>query len=280
MSYPADIDEYRDKENLAGISYHPDDKRTLFVEDIKALEDSIIKLEQVSFSPIASNSMLVNPKIANGMSYSLINGTTDIYTVPAGRRALVGGIQIRNTSGSSVTWFTKIGIGGNYYRNLVNSSTAANTTSTSTTSAFLDSGDTYAIETNNTGLSAFIPIIEFDDTSPLKMSTVITTGAGNNTLLTAPAGNGFYISSMTKNFRDEHGSVFMMNPAGSNSTYNAYLVPPAGSPGTSNLIFTQTLNAGASTGLSLAPHIPSGYSLVVSQTQTGVLMRVPYMELI
>lgn len=45
--YPAGIVEFRDKVNLPGIEFKPDDKRTLFVEDIKKIENEVIAIEEV-----------------------------------------------------------------------------------------------------------------------------------------------------------------------------------------------------------------------------------------
>lgn len=45
MAYPDDIDSYRDKENLPGLVFDADDKKTFFVEDIQAVENSVIAIE-------------------------------------------------------------------------------------------------------------------------------------------------------------------------------------------------------------------------------------------
>lgn len=45
--YPTGIVDFRDKVNLPGIEFKPDDKRTLFVEDIKKIEDEVIAIEEV-----------------------------------------------------------------------------------------------------------------------------------------------------------------------------------------------------------------------------------------
>lgn len=45
MAYPEDIDTFREIENLPGLTYDPDDKRTLFMEDLQAVRDSIIAIE-------------------------------------------------------------------------------------------------------------------------------------------------------------------------------------------------------------------------------------------
>lgn len=45
MAYPDDIDTYREIENLPGLTYNEDDKRTFFVEDLQAVRNSIIAIE-------------------------------------------------------------------------------------------------------------------------------------------------------------------------------------------------------------------------------------------
>lgn len=44
--YPSGIVEFREKVNLPGIEYDPDDKRTLFVEDMQKVEGEIVAIEE------------------------------------------------------------------------------------------------------------------------------------------------------------------------------------------------------------------------------------------
>lgn len=45
MAYPEDIDTFREIENLPGLVFDPDDKRTLFMEDLQAVRDSVVAIE-------------------------------------------------------------------------------------------------------------------------------------------------------------------------------------------------------------------------------------------
>lgn len=45
-SYPAATKTFREKENLAGLNYDSNNKRTLFVEDLTQIEDEVIAIEE------------------------------------------------------------------------------------------------------------------------------------------------------------------------------------------------------------------------------------------
>lgn len=45
-SYPTSIAEFREKNNIPGISYDPEDKRTIFVEDFTNIENEVIAIEE------------------------------------------------------------------------------------------------------------------------------------------------------------------------------------------------------------------------------------------
>jgi len=45
-SYPAAVKTFREKENLAGLNYDSNNKRTLFVEDLTQIEDEVIAIEE------------------------------------------------------------------------------------------------------------------------------------------------------------------------------------------------------------------------------------------
>lgn len=53
MGFPASIDTFRDKENLPGLVYDADDKRTFFVEDIVAVQEAIIAIETALGTPFS-----------------------------------------------------------------------------------------------------------------------------------------------------------------------------------------------------------------------------------
>lgn len=61
MAYPDSVDEYRDIENLPGLDYNPQDKKTLFAEDIQELRNSIIAIQQtLGTYPLTKGHQLMN----------------------------------------------------------------------------------------------------------------------------------------------------------------------------------------------------------------------------
>lgn len=45
-TYPGAVDTFRAIENLPGLTYNPDDKKTLFAEDLLALQSAVIAIEE------------------------------------------------------------------------------------------------------------------------------------------------------------------------------------------------------------------------------------------
>lgn len=46
MAYPDDIDEFREAENVPGLAYDENDKKTLFAEDFNAITEAIVNIEE------------------------------------------------------------------------------------------------------------------------------------------------------------------------------------------------------------------------------------------
>src|SRR5260370_42475983 len=58
---------------------------------------------------------LPNAKFVSGQTRITATGNTDLYTVPANRRALVVNMQTYNDSPNTLTFLTEAKIGGGYY---------------------------------------------------------------------------------------------------------------------------------------------------------------------
>lgn len=299
--YPSAIFHARETENLPGLVYDPDDKKNFFSEDFQNLGAEITSIEETlgtdpqgsfpdvasflqalfdqSSLPILSNSPLKNPIIVPAFASSLISGTTDIYTVPTGKKALLLGGQIRNTTGSSVQYYLQLKHLGNYYRLGTNTSATANSTSSSSLYFLFEAGESISIGTTATGLNAFYSVIEIDDDSLISRSTIFSGISGDNILLTSPTGKGAILLSTGEAIRSQSGTLSFLSGSGSSSTMQIHIVPPAGSPSTATLLNSFSLGAGLNSSQNLHPYIPSDYSLVVSSTQPNILISCIYVLL-
>lgn len=135
---------------------------------------------------------LKNATPVNGAFGPLSIGDNDLYTVPTGRRAIIGQCVLRNDTAGNITVFTEIKHSGTYYRNSSNvtvSSGGNNGAPVMVASTILDAGDILAANAITTaGAYIAFTIIEFDSTSSLKSGNVFGLSTGDNTIYTCPTG--------------------------------------------------------------------------------------------
>lgn len=183
---------------------------------------------------------LTGEKFANCNAFNIINGTTDLYTAPAGKRAAIYNGLLYNTNGVSVTAQYKVKISGVYY----NLSTIATITTLSNSGSpfygiVLEPGESIAVTTNNTGINVTLNIVEFDATCAF-FSKKMQLSNGNNTLYTCPSNTTAWLLTQylgTYLFGNGETNIFITNFSGSTATYNHYVVPSGGSVGTTNQFF-------------------------------------------
>ncbi len=185
---------------------------------------------------------------------SLNIGDTDIYTVPTGRMALIGGWHAYNNSAGTIAYFPEVKVSGTYYRQGANGSlTTGSYQNTSTTPILLQAGDTFAMNVATTsGLIVTPSILEFDASAPLKLARLLGWATGDNTIYTCPAGKVATLGCLivASNTFIAQGYV----AGGPNATATFNLVPSGGTPGLTNRI-SANVNTGTSTRQPLAQFI-------------------------
>lgn len=171
------------------------------------------------------------------------NATTDLYTAPAGKRAIVFAAYGANGSATpaGMTYQPKLKSGGNYYN--------LQTTGTSNQNQLLlgginnpiilEPGESAAVNFaagSTTSNTYGFPILEFDSNIPLKTAKLLSFSSGNNTLYTCPANTKAFIldSSMGMANQTNIGLFYYFNASGGSITRQWYVVNSGGSPGTSN----------------------------------------------
>lgn len=178
-----------------------------------------------------------------GNAYGLATGTTDLYTVPTGRRALLFAMCARNTRASgNITWGPELKVSGTYYPlNGINASavTPGNTSAAqqSTILALLEPGDTLSvvIGTNN-GMTILSQLVEFDSSSPLKQGRLLGLSSGDNTLYTCPTGK----TATTLPLEPLLFMSAVQFTSEASHTVHANLVPSGNSPSSTNQITAAT----------------------------------------
>lgn len=137
---------------------------------------------------------LSNPQFKQVYFNQLANGDNDLYTVPAGKRAIIFAGNAYNTTGVARTVRGQVKIGGTYYAISQGTSVSANATAglTNQIVVVLEAGEILSVNVDAGAAVNFqYRILEFDppaDSSGLKSARLLTLGAGNNTLYTVAAG--------------------------------------------------------------------------------------------
>lgn len=193
---------------------------------------------------------LVRPKFI-GLNFvsDTSTGDRDLYTCPTGRRAMVMFVSIRNAGTGTMTVYAEVKNGGTYYRITTNTSVAIATISTIDRSIILDAGETYAINVSQTTPSTTVwaQIIEFDASSPIKRSGLLSMAAGNNTLYTVPSGMMAVVLGAAygagTDFNAQSPGIVYVNDSGGTRTWITYAVPSGQSIGAGTQTAASTTTA-------------------------------------
>lgn len=178
------------------------------------------------------------------------SGDTDLYTVPAGKKAIIFG-QAWNSTASSVSFYCQIKLSGTYFPTVATQS-LANTAAASLglfSVIVLEAGQVFSIHTSAAGLNLVGTIYTFDNTANIKSALITTFINGNNAVYTCPVGKTAYLYGHINNHNTvaSAGSVQGYNNTGGSLTYHWNYVPNGGSAGTSNQI-AQNITAAAGAG--------------------------------
>lgn len=213
-------------------------------------------------SPMGS--VLPNPLAINIYKNITSTGDTDLYTVPANRRAIVCETTFYNNSGSPGLVFNEVKIGGVYYQTVAAGGTLSNNLATTRSSHYiLEAGETFAVSAAMQPINVWAGALEFDNTSNLKSAKLTTFVAGNNTVYTVPNGKSAILFPNTLLMcSGVTGTLSYGNLSGTPTvttrTITLNLVKSGGSVGTTNQICPTTTVANPSlfapsvTGLTLS----------------------------
>lgn len=200
------------------------------------------------------------------------SGTTDLYTVPTGKKLLLTSqMRTYNTTGSSITSYLMYKIAGNYYRLQTPASNSANT-STATTfnlGIVLEAGESIAINTTAIGLNVSLNAMLFDATVPLKTAKLLSLTTGDNTLYTVPAGKIAFVQAVTPSFTPIPVVCFGNGTAGSVIWY-AHNVASGGTPDTTNrVVASQTYTTNTINNQPIGSHMEAGDFISINSNSSS-----------
>lgn len=223
-------------------------------------------IPSVSTDIYGTNILIKNASFPRVFGSNLPSGHNDLYGVPMGKKAIVfTRMESCNTTTVSITCNPEIKKSGVYYKIGPNNVTAGlNYNSTASfigTPLVLNYGDTIGINiTFNSGLNFWYNIMEFDSTTHLASSMILSLSNGNNTLYTVPVGSTAIIVGNPGNPAGygSQGFCGVFNNSGSPSYYSTYLVPNGGSANNSNVL-----------AYSSGPYGPGGFYAAFVPTMNG-----------
>lgn len=187
---------------------------------------------------------LSGAKFVQGFGFSLAaNATTDIYTAPANKRAIIFPAYGANCSATpaTITYQPKLKVSGTYYNIGASNSSSMNQLILSTSyPIILEPGESVSVNMaagSSTANTYGFPILEFDSNIPLKTAKLLTLASGNNTLYTCPANTKAFILDVNCAMASNTGlgQFYYANTSGGALTRRWNIVNSAGSiaPGTS-----------------------------------------------
>ncbi len=212
----------------------------------------------VSFGPISIPAP--NLKFPSAYGINLAGGDTDLYTVPAGRNALLFDVIFTDPT-TAVSAFAEVKSAGVYHIfDFINlGSTGLSGQSNSVVPFLLHAGESFSVNTNNTGISVWPYIMEFDASAPIFDARLFSLNAGSNTLFTVPAGKTITFLNFGSNFNlPLIGQVYYFNKSGATRTVQINAIPNAGSASTANAVFNTTVSNNSIASSPNVPHLYGG----------------------
>lgn len=193
-----------------------------------------------NFEVAGGRPLLTNGKWIRVAATNLIIGNTDIYTVPAGRRAAVFGYAVMNPSAGAITFIPEFKVSGTYFAPAANGlagvGAGVSNAQSTTVMPILEAGEILAVNAATTaGGQIWFEVFEFDNTSGLKSSKLLSLASGNNTVYTVPANKSAVV--LTGNVETVTGSgtggvtgeLQYFNSSGGNRTIRWHFVNSGGS---------------------------------------------------
>lgn len=147
---------------------------------------------------------LRNGKYVNATTTSLTAYTQqDVYTVPAGRRAVLIDMNMYNNTALSVSFNPYVKIAGSYYRLSNSTSTASSKSNAQPTTPFIaEAGESFAIRSDTTSANTptYVNVIEYDASVPVFTKRAIDPTTATTTIYTVPSGVSSFVLPASGSF--------------------------------------------------------------------------------
>jgi hypothetical protein len=175
---------------------------------------------------------------------NLASGQNDVYTVPAGKKALVLA-QLFNPTIGPISWTPYAKSGGVYYR-IGNTFSISSLGGANFQGSFVfEAGESLALSFTALGINVFARVILFDASDGLKTARLAAFSAGDNVLYTAPTGKQAIPVTFSGAGLSNAGQCFYLNDSGNSRVVKWHDVAAAGAAGATNQLNQATIINGS-----------------------------------
>jgi hypothetical protein len=209
----------------------------------------------------------------NARSSNLAIGTTDIFTVPAGKRFLLEGVKVATTNATSTTAYSMLKTNGVYYRfganSTLNTQSLANLIAATGDNFLFEAGEIVAVNVTQIGASVTVSGLLFSTNAPFFTPRLLAIPAGNNTLYTCPAGKCAVAGTFPSPLFAGASAMFAfyINDSGGARAVTFYIVPFGAVPDSTTKQFVRTVSDKTTFSFPVSVLFP-GDSLVVASDAT------------
>jgi hypothetical protein len=170
------------------------------------------------------------------------SGNFTVYNVPSGKKVLLLGVNVGNTTSSAIGFVPCLEVSGVYYRLLAELSATANgVTFTNNTAYLYCSGDGVGIYTVGSGLNLYARALEFNQSSNIKKIDKIDNWSSGNHLIYTAGNNGTMLLDTTGNINTNSiQTLRYFNQSGSARNVKVYIVPNGQSVANHNALYPGT----------------------------------------
>jgi hypothetical protein len=253
------------------------------IEHTPTADKHIVNKEYVDNSYFIQGVRLSNVKFVRAFGANMPVGNNVLYTVPAGKKALLFNTSTRfhnNNAVSMVGHKPAILSGGVYYPiSTWGNATVGQYSLASGTSFCLEAGESMVeVIDGANGFTVGYILMEFDDTAPMRTVRVENLALGNNTIYTCPAGKT--ATGVSSTWRETAPATSLANYSGASRTYIPYFVPNGlAADATTQMLAATALSDKTITNYTCSSNMEEGDSIVIN-TNNGTAGQFSWMTII
>jgi hypothetical protein len=215
--------------------------------------------------------------------FAMAAGAVDIYTVPAGKKAMIREFQIANPSAAAVSQIHQIKtVGGLYRRIAVSVNVPLMSASRPSTTFVAEAGEAFAFTFGTAGLNGYGEILLFPAAFPLKTKWLADVPLAATPLYTVPAGKRALVA-INSQFNYPSGNlqgtpVFVVNSTAAPVNCLLHVVPSGEAVGVPTQVYNLTVAANGQVGVQIPAFLNPGDQIVITAGAAGLTAWMTVLE--